>query len=97
MQSSVAIGDAEVPVLEDITDEEVEVTSASESKEATPKQSKLKYLGSKLILLLLYFFFFFLFPRPLLKKITSAGSANSAVLVIDSHFSPLPLFFFFNS
>ena len=42
MQSGVAIGDVEIPVLEDITDEEVEVMSASESKEATPKQSKLK-------------------------------------------------------
>ena len=42
MQSSAAIGDAEIPMLENITDKEVEVTSASESKEATPKQSKLK-------------------------------------------------------
>ena len=42
MQSSAAIGDVEIPVLEDVTEEEVEVTSASESKEATPKQSKLK-------------------------------------------------------
>ena len=40
MQSSVAIGDAEIPVLENITDEEVELMS--ESKEATSKQSKLK-------------------------------------------------------
>ena len=42
MQSSVAIGDVEIPVLEDVTDKEVEVMSASESKEAMPKQSKLK-------------------------------------------------------
>ena len=42
MQPGVAIGDAEIPVLENITDEEVELTSASECKEATPKQSKLK-------------------------------------------------------
>ena len=42
MQSGVAIGDVEIPVLEDITDEEVEGMSASESKKATPKQSKLK-------------------------------------------------------
>ena len=42
MQPSVAIGDAEIPVLENTTDQEVEVTSASESKEATSRQSKLK-------------------------------------------------------
>ena len=42
MQPSAAIGDAEIPALENITDEEVEVTSASESKEATSRQSKLK-------------------------------------------------------
>ena len=42
MQSGVAIEDAEIPVLENITDEEVEVMSASESKEATLKESKLK-------------------------------------------------------
>ena len=42
MQSGAAIGDAEIPVLEDVTDEEVEVMSASESKESTLKQSKLK-------------------------------------------------------
>ena len=42
MQSGAAIGDVEIPVLEDITDKEVEVMFASESKEATPKQSKLK-------------------------------------------------------
>ena len=42
MQSGVAIGDAEIPMLENMTDEEVEVTSASKSKEATLKQSKLK-------------------------------------------------------
>ena len=42
MQSGVAIRDVEIPVLEDVTDEEVEVMSASESKEATPKESKLK-------------------------------------------------------
>ena len=42
MQPSVAIGDAEIPALEDVTDEEVEVMSASESKEATSRQSKLK-------------------------------------------------------
>ena len=32
----------EIPILEDITDEEAEGMSASESKKATPKQSKLK-------------------------------------------------------
>ena len=42
MQSGVAIGDVEIPVSEDVTDEEVEAMSAGESKEATPKQSKLK-------------------------------------------------------
>ena len=42
MQSGAAIGDVEVPVLEDITDEEVEAMSAGESKKGTPKQSKLK-------------------------------------------------------
>ena len=43
MQPSVAIGgDAEIPVLEDITDEEAEVTSASEGKETTSRWSKLK-------------------------------------------------------
>ena len=42
MQPGAAIGDAEIPVLGNITDEEVEVTSASQSKEATSKQSKLK-------------------------------------------------------
>ena len=35
-------GDAGIPVLEDITDEEAEVTSASEGKQATSRQSKLK-------------------------------------------------------
>ena len=42
MQSSAVTGDAEIPMLENIMDEEVEVTSASEIKEATLKQSKLK-------------------------------------------------------
>ena len=43
MQPSMAIGgDAGIPVLEDITDEEAEVTSASEGKETTPRQTKLK-------------------------------------------------------
>ena len=43
MQPNVAIGgDVEIPVLEDVTDEEVEVTSASGSKEMTPRQTKLK-------------------------------------------------------
>ena len=43
MQPSVATsGDAGIPVLEDIPDEEVEVTSASEGKESTPRPSKLK-------------------------------------------------------
>ena len=42
MQSGVAIGDVEIPVLEVITDEEVEGMLASKSKKATPKQSKLK-------------------------------------------------------
>ena len=35
-------GDTGIPVLEDITDEEVEVTSASEGKEVTSRWSKLK-------------------------------------------------------
>ena len=42
MQPSAAISDTEIPVLENITDKEVEVSSASESKGATSKQSKLK-------------------------------------------------------
>ena len=42
MQSGVAIRDVEILVFEDVTDEEAEVMSASESKAATPKQSKLK-------------------------------------------------------
>ena len=43
MQPSAAIGGgAGIPVLEDITDEEVEVMSASEGKETTPRQTKLK-------------------------------------------------------
>ena len=42
MQSCAATGDVEIPVLEDITDKEIEAMSASENKEATPKQSKLK-------------------------------------------------------
>ena len=42
MQSGATIRDVEIPVLEDITDEEVEGMSASKSKKATPKQSKLK-------------------------------------------------------
>ena len=42
MQSGVTIRDVEIPVLEDITDEEAEGMSARESKKATPKQSKLK-------------------------------------------------------
>ena len=35
-------GDAGIPALEDITDEEAEVTSASVGKETTSRQSKLK-------------------------------------------------------
>ena len=35
-------GDVEIPALEDVTDEEAEVTSASEGKETTSRQSKLK-------------------------------------------------------
>ena len=42
MQSGTTIRDVEIQVLEDITDEEVEGMLASESKKATPKQSKLK-------------------------------------------------------
>ena len=41
-QSGVAIKDIEVPVLEDVTDKEGEGMSASESKKATSKESKLK-------------------------------------------------------
>ena len=41
-QSSATIRDVEIPVLEDVTDEEAEGMSASESKKATLKQSKLK-------------------------------------------------------
>ena len=40
---SVATGQgSEIPALEDITDEEVEVASAGGSKETTPKEAKLK-------------------------------------------------------
>ena len=42
MQSGVAIRDVEIPVLEDVTDEETEGMLASKSKKATLKQSKLK-------------------------------------------------------
>ena len=43
MQPSMATGgDTGIPVLEDVTDEEAEVTSASDSKETTPRQTKLK-------------------------------------------------------
>ena len=42
MQSGATIRDIEIPVLEDVTDEEAEGMSASESKKVTPKQSKLK-------------------------------------------------------
>ena len=43
MQPSTAIGrDAGIPVLEDITDEEAEVTTASEGKETTSRWTKLK-------------------------------------------------------
>ena len=35
-------GDAGIPALEDVTEEEAEVTSASEGKETTSRQSKLK-------------------------------------------------------
>ena len=42
MQPDAATGDTEIPVLENITDEEIEVTSADKSKEATSRQSKLK-------------------------------------------------------
>ena len=41
-QSGATIRDVEIPVLEDITDEGAEGMSASESKKATQKQSKLK-------------------------------------------------------
>ena len=45
MSPSVATGqDSEIPALEDITDEEVEVASAGGSKETTPKGAKLKVL-----------------------------------------------------
>ena len=36
------VGDTGIPVLEDITNEEAEVMLASESKETTPRQTKLK-------------------------------------------------------
>ena len=43
MQPSTAIGgNAEIPVLEDITDEEAEVTLASKGKETASKWTKLK-------------------------------------------------------
>ena len=42
MQSSAAKGDVEILVLENVTDKEADGMSASESKKATPKQSKLK-------------------------------------------------------
>ena len=43
MPPSVVTGqDSGIPVLEDITDEEVEVASAGRSKETTPKEMKLK-------------------------------------------------------
>ena len=42
MQSGASIRDVEITVLEDVTDEEAEGMSASKSKKATPKQSKLK-------------------------------------------------------
>ena len=41
-QSTATMRDVEIPILEDVTDEEVEGMLASESKKATPKQSKLK-------------------------------------------------------
>ena len=40
--SVVAGEDSGIPVLEDVTDEEVEVASAGRSKETTPKVAKLK-------------------------------------------------------
>ena len=42
MQSGATMRNVEIPVLEDVTDKEAEGMSASESKKATPKQSKLK-------------------------------------------------------
>ena len=42
MQSGATMRDVEIPVLEDVTDKEAEGMLASESKKATPKQSKLK-------------------------------------------------------
>ena len=42
MQSGATIRDVEIPVLEDITDEEAEGMLASKSKKAALKQSKLK-------------------------------------------------------
>ena len=63
MQSGAATRDVEIPVLEDITDKEVEGMSASKSEKATPKQSKL----ISLILYYLFIIIFFLFPHSLLK------------------------------
>ena len=43
MSPSIATGqESEVPALEDISEEEVEVVSAGGSKETTPKGAKLK-------------------------------------------------------
>ena len=42
MQSSATMKDVEIPVLEDVTDEEAEGMSASGSKKSTQKKSKLK-------------------------------------------------------
>ena len=45
MHLGVAIGgDAGIPALEDITDEEVEVKPAGKGKEMTSRQAKLKVL-----------------------------------------------------
>ena len=55
MQPSVAIGgDAEIPALEDVTDEEAEVTSASKGKETTSRQCKVLLPVSSLVVHKIY-------------------------------------------
>ena len=62
MQPSTAIGgDAGIPVSEDITDEEAEVTLASEGKETASKWTKLKVPQKQVNIISLLFFFFIYF------------------------------------
>ena len=61
MQSSATIRDVEIPVLEDVTDEEVEGMLASESKKATPKQSKLKVPRKEVDIVNFVFFYLLVF------------------------------------